>query len=757
MLPARTRAWGLAISAAISVAIGGTAGAAENNPVRKQPIATAAAAGGERVIVKFRASSSTGAKEKSTTAGTAALAQRHSLTLKQARQIGPNLHLMRFEHQSSGDSLDTTLERLRADAAVEYAEPDRRRYAHAIPNDPLYSAQWYLQKSSTTPSAIDATSAWDISTGRTGVIIADLDTGVLFDHPDLQRAAANGRLLTGYDFVTDTSIANDGDGRDADATDPGDWVTTAEVGTAFFEDCSVSDSSWHGTRVAGILGALTNNATGVAGVTWSNAILPVRVLGKCGGYDSDIIAAMLWAGGIHVDGVPDNPTPAKIENLSLGSTGTSCPRSYQDAVNQLAAVGVLVVASAGNEGGPVDVPANCAGVAGIAGLRHAGTKVGFSSLGPAIAVSAPGGNCVNVSGACLYSIDTTYNLGDTVATTNSYTNQLDANVGTSFSAPIVAGMAGLMASVNGNLNAAQLISRLKEGATKPFPVSSDPSIPQCHVPTGSNDLQAAECNCTTQTCGAGMANAKGAVDAALRPIAAVTLPTTVSAGQNVVLQASGSAAACGYTISSYAWTPVGNSTAIQGSNTATATVIAPTSDSYTVRLTVIDNNGRQDTADVVIGSNTVSSSAPVVAGANACASTSAGAVTVSPASATLQAGSGQQTFTATVTNTSATTVTWQVDGVTGGNATVGTISTAGLYTAPATMPSPATVTVTAIATANTTVSGSAQVTITPAPAPARKSSGGGGGFDIWSLLFLLLLLISSPGHRGRTKEGAFSI
>src|SRR5262249_20126029 len=153
-------------------------------------------------------------------------------------------------------------------------------------------------------------------------------------------------------------------------------------------------SSWHGTRVAGILGAITNNGVGVAGLTWSPQILPVRALGKCGGLDSDIIAGMLWAGGIAVSGAPNNPSPARIINMSLGGAG-GCLGSYRDAIGQLTALGVLVVASAGNEGGPVDTPANCPGVAGIAGLRQAGTKVGYSSLGPQIALGAPAGNCGN--------------------------------------------------------------------------------------------------------------------------------------------------------------------------------------------------------------------------------------------------------------------------------------------------------------------------------------------------------------------------
>ena len=145
-------------------------------------------------------------------------------------------------------------------------------------------------------------------------------------------------------------------------------------------------------------------------------------------------------------------------------------------INEVLALGVMVVVSAGNEGGPVDAPANCVGVAGVAGLRNVGTKVGFSSLGPEISLAAPAGNCINTSGACVYPIDTTSNAGTTTPTINGYTDQLNPSLGTSFSAPIVSGIAALMVSANSNLTAPQIIARLKEGA-RPFPVSSDTTSP----------------------------------------------------------------------------------------------------------------------------------------------------------------------------------------------------------------------------------------------------------------------------------------
>ena len=729
----------------LAVLVSHNIAAAEYNPARKQPAAANASV--ERVIVKLRdADPYTSVQAKSAGNAIAALARRNKLSLKQARPITSGMHVMQFEPETPNESATEILARLRADSAVEYVEPDQRRYPHATPNDPLYSGQWYLQNSSTTPGAIDAVGAWDVTTGNIGIVIADIDTGVLYRHPDLLRLAAGGRLLPGYDFISDTSVANDGDGRDSDPTDPGDWITVAESNSATFSGCSASDSSWHGTRVAGILGARTNNSSGVAGVTWSSSILPVRVLGKCGGFDSDILAAMLWAGGIRVEGVPDNPYPAKIENLSLGSLGTICPASYRDVVDQLTAAGVLVVASAGNEGGPVGIPARCAGVAAIAGLRHTGTKVGFSSLGTQIALGAPGGNCVNTGAGqpCLFSIDTASNLGATTASAHIYTDQFNINVGTSFSAPIVSGIAGLMVAVNGNLNSSQLIARLREGAT-PFPVSSDPTVPLCRVPTGANDLQTGECSCTTQTCGAGMADANRAVQAALRPIAAVTTPVSVTAGQSVALRGSGSAAACNNTIVSHAWTLVSGSASISGSNTDTATIVAPSSGSYTVRLTVTDDMGRQDTADVVVSSNAATTTAPATAGTNACPISNISAVTVSvsPENANIQAGASQA-FTATVGNSSDTTVSWRVNDIVGGDSTVGTISNAGLYTAPASVPSPVTVTITAVSSADASRSASAQVTISAASSNADVGSGGGGGgggsFGLSALIALAVFL-----------------
>ena len=768
----RAVVWVLLLAASVCIAASGFNG--EASPVLHHPHASAPTAV-HHIIVKLRSvNPATASSLKTNIAGPGAtgaedrvaafkaqveagqqrvnaLATRKGLTLKQSRPITSAMHAIQVEPVGD-ESIDATLQRLRADPDVEYAEVNQRRYAHHVaPNDTLYmSEQWYFQPvSATIPASIDAQTGWDITTGSANLVIADIDTGVLFDHPDLLTTTNGGRLISpGYCFISDSFVANNASCPGPDATDPGDWVTTADLGQS---ECSGqqtnSDSTWHGTQTAGLLGAISNNGIGITGLTWQTQILPLRALGKCGGQDSDIATAMLYAAGIPV--APNgtlitNPNPAKVINMSLGGTG-SCPSTYADVISQVTAKGVLIVASAGNESGPVDAPGNCPGVAAVAGLRQDGSKSGFSSLGPEVALSAPAGNCVNnppLTGAnpCVYPMTTTFNSGKTTEAINTYSDQVNnPSLGTSFSAPLVSGIGALMASVNANLNSCQLITRLKEGSVA-FPQASTTSTTACHVPADANDVQSF-CLCTLdgKTCGAGMANAPGALQAALRPIAAVTVPSSVSAGQSFALSASGSAAASNRSISSYSWTSVGTQAlTIQNASSASATITAPSCGLGTVRLTVTDSAGSSDTTDIVVSPASATSTAPTTAsGSNACSlTTPAVELDVCPATNSIQTGAGSQSFTATVANTTNTSVSsWEVNGIAGGNSTVGTITSAGIYTPPAKVPSPASVTITAVADADTAVSGSATVTITAPP-----KSGGGGSLDYWTLACGTLVL-----------------
>ena len=587
----------------------------------------------------------------------AALARRTGLAMAGSRQIAPSMHVLFLRKTLYGAGVNAMLEKLRADPAVQFADVDQRRYPHSLPDDPLFlptaaaSGQWYMQTPSAAAivldgivsmdlSATDAVSAWAITTGSSGTVIADIDTGVRFDHPDLLRAGFGGRLLPGYDFVGQDynrttgaalgtfAIANDGDGWDPDPSDPGDWISTTDQQNSLFPaaDCPVGNSSWHGTRVAGVLGALTNNATGIAAMTWAPYILPVRALGKCGGYDSDIIAAMQWAAGMTVtdpsgNPIPDNPYHADIINLSLGGTG-SCPSMYQSVLSTLATMDVLVVASAGNESGPVDAPGNCSGVLAVAGLRNVGTKVGYSSLGPEVGIAAPAGNCVTASAPpCLRSIDTTVNLGTTAPAGNGYTNMMDPpfNLGTSFSAPIVSGIAALMRAVNANLTPAQLIKRIESSASA-FPQPA--GLPQC--PATSAD-GSGECACVQGQCGAGMVNALSAVKAALNPIAVIT-----AGGGGTTFDAGGSVAACKLTVASYAWAATGG-VAIQSGGNGPQVTVASTGSAGTLTLTVTDSAGHVDTGTVSFSSaGTATVNTPSSAGTAATACVASMAVTPAP-------------------------------------------------------------------------------------------------------------------------------
>jgi len=673
----------------------------------------------QQILVKLRAAAASAAHrqalavEKKSTQAVATipdgtlkeLAGRSNLIFESSREITTGIHMLRVR-SGSGETIAATLARLRADPNVEFAEIDARRYPHAVPDDPLYQGQWYEQ--ALQPAGTDAVTAWDISTGRSDLVIAELDTGVRFDHPDLLAVSARGRLLSGYDFVTNAAVANDGDGRDVNPTDPGDWVSSADAQTTQFSGCTVSNSSWHGTRVAGILGALSNNTAGITGMTWGPKILPLRVLGKCGGVDSDILDAMRWAAGLHVTGVPDNTHPAKVINLSLGGQG-SCTRAEQTVINEVVAAGATIIVSAGNDGSTVDAPANCVGVAGIGGLNNTGTKAGFSNLGPTVALSAPGGNCPGSPGPCTYSLDTTTNSGTTTPGSNGYTDQLNPNLGTSFSAPIVSGIAALMSSVNPNLRPSELITRLKLGA-KPFPgAATGSNTPTCHVPASSHDVQSSECVCTTQTCGGGMANAPGALTEAQRPVVAISIPATITAGQNVSFSAAASGAACNRSVTTHAWSVTSPANyAIHGADTSTATIVAPTSGTVTLMVTVTDDAGHSDSGVVSVNATSATSTSPSVANTGTCIEPG---VSINPTSASVQAGGSTQVFSARVNSTSDTGVNWYVNDVLGGSATSGTVSAWGVYTPPASAPSPNLVIVKAAWASDTTQYATAQVTI----------------------------------------------
>lgn len=511
--------------------------------------------------------------------------------------------------RAQGLDSETLAARLRQHPDLEWAVVDRRRRASLVPNDPLFgvatrpsgpdAGQWYLRTpDATIRSAINAQAAWDRVTGLPSIVVAVLDTGVWSSHLDL-----NGRVLPGIDTIVDTDVANDGDGPDRDASDPGDWITAEENASDAFKDCGVAPSSWHGTMVSSIIGATANDGIGMAGTAFGTRILPVRVLGKCGGYDSNIIAGMLWAAGLQSVAGSANPHPARVLNMSLGGAG-NCEAAYADAVRRINAAGAVVVAAAGNSvGQAVGSPANCPGVIAVAGLRHAGSKVGFSDLGPEITIAAPGGNCINIDAGspCLYPIVAAANSGarGPQAGGSIWTDSFNISVGTSFATPIVAGTVALMLSKRPTLQPADVTAALRASA-RPFPTSgadngvTDPTpVPVCVAPGPSEQLQ---CYCTTSLCGAGMLDAAAAVAAVSGLVPGIgQSPAVLEAGAVITLSAGSTQVPAGRSIAQYAWTLVDGGGIVSGFNSATnaalATLTPTAAGAFVVRLTVTDDLG----------------------------------------------------------------------------------------------------------------------------------------------------------------------
>ena len=585
-----------------------------------------------RVIVKYREHSSMTQKQALTAAGKRLL-QAQTLADRIGMPLTPGIGLGERSQvvKASGISSAHLAARIAADPEVEYAVADEKKHIVAMPNDPFYATrpysafngatppaptaggplvgQWYLKppQAGGAPSSINAEQAWDVTTGSPSIVVAVLDTGLRFDHPDLQ----GGNVLPGYDTISLDSdgnfgTANDGNGRDADASDPGDFVSSADVqNNPTFARCDVEPrSSWHGTETLGLIGAQTDNVVGIAGVGRNVRVMPVRVLGKCGGYDSDILAGMRWAAGLAVQDIPANPTPARVINLSLGGP-QSCSQAYIDTVAAVNAVGTVVVASAGNSAGrAVSSPANCPGVIGVAGLRHIGSKVGFSDLGPQIGISAPAGNCVNLTGPCLYPIMSLSNAGATApAPGGTYTDAFNASIGTSFSAPLVAGTAALMLSVQPGLSPADVRARLQSSAA-PFPTSgSAAGTPVCSAPSSADQL---ECYCTTATCGAGMLDAHAAVLAAAgSTVTRITVATATPAPGQPVMFTAAPVAGPGRSIVSYQWTIVDAGTtgaviAAGGGTADSVTVNTAAPGSFTLRLAVTDDSGAVATTETAV-------------------------------------------------------------------------------------------------------------------------------------------------------------
>lgn len=388
------------------------------------------------LVVRFRSPDVQALSARNAPPPDALVAQLNSVAggeLSYQRAMSMGFHVFRFATPKPLSEAGAILERLRALPEIEQVTEDLRTSRDLTPNDVAFPTQWNMQSVYTYGGAANLPSAWTMTTGSASTVVAVIDTGITA-HPEFQS-----RILPGYDFISDPVNANDGNGRDSDASDPGDWTAKHECG--YGEPAYTS--SWHGTHVTGIIAAAGNNWSGMAGVNWRTRILPVRVLGKCGGSVSDIIDGMLWAVGLEVPGVPTNPNPAQVLNLSLGGWSPSgCTSAYEEALNRVRATGALVVAAAGNDDNESAyvVPAACEGVMTVGAIDHDGYRASYSnySVVNAVSVSAPGGDIsyYGTDGSGIYS---TVNSGTKGPVASSYAYYQ----GTSMAAPHVSGIAAL--------------------------------------------------------------------------------------------------------------------------------------------------------------------------------------------------------------------------------------------------------------------------------------------------------------------------
>ncbi|MFT4110541.1 S8 family serine peptidase [Propionicimonas sp.] len=419
-------------------------------------------------------------------------------------------------------------------AGVAAAEPSVTFHPTST-DDTYYNDLWNLRSGITY--GVDAEDAWSTTTGS-GAVVGVVDTGITA-HPDLtgsRSSITGGNVVAGYDFISDTSASGDGDGRDADPTDEGDYCTS-----------DGTDSSWHGTHVAGVIAAIRNNAEGVVGVAPGARVQPLRALGNCGGETADIIAAMRWGAGLTVSGISaTNPTPVDVLNLSLGGAGT-CSRAMQNAINDVVAAGVAVVVAAGNDGTSLatSTPANCKNVIRVTATSYSGTRASYSDYGTSgypATIAAPGGTGASQTDVRAW-IVSTWNDGTTTAGDPTYAGM----AGTSMAAPHVSATVALLKSLDNDLSPAQLTAILSDTAT---PLSS---------------------TCSSAKCGAGIVDAAAAVRAESAMLAGFTAKVSGTAKVGKVLSATlaplSSAASVGYQ-----WLRDGS--AISGATASTYTATA---------------------------------------------------------------------------------------------------------------------------------------------------------------------------------------
>jgi serine protease len=607
--------------------------ALSNSPAERQLKKTALPAAQpmiHQLIVKLR--NPTAAEKVSALGGTrmSALSKTAGVKLTAVRAMSGDASVVKLDAPMTLADAQAMAAQLAADPSVEYAEPDMPvKKFQVTPTDASFAGrQWTMQvpgttfqstinlqgggmKAFTNGGGANFQSAWPTTQGANTVRVAVIDTGVTLNHPDIAAAIVPN---SGYDFVSGNVaglpanfVANDGDGRDADPTDPGDWVTAAEKAmyAASCDDGVAGDttSSWHGTHMSGIVAAVwggTAAGTSTAGAAPNVRIVPVRGLGKCGGLTSDIVDAMRWSAGLTVPMTPANPNPAKVLNLSLGG-GAMCAMTTQTAVNEILAAGVVIVAATGNEGAAqVSSPASCTGVIAVTAHVINGENADYANIGPQVAVSAPGGGQGTMLAVPnLLVSDSAYFVWSTslfgATTPTSAVSATDARtgpaivgfIGTSPATPHVAATAALLFSLSPGLTPAAIRDLITNAqSVRPHP-------------TGGFCLSAQG----TGNCGAGLLDSGRAVTLhnTRRPTVNAGANQTVGGAAAVTLTGNGVGNSGNNTLT-YAWIQTsGTAVTLNNANAASATFTAPGTDgALGFTLTVTDGNGYRNSSTTTV-------------------------------------------------------------------------------------------------------------------------------------------------------------
>jgi len=672
---------GITATAAMIIAIATAAPAGSTGPFKTSAQAMLSSGGSpeeemvSQLIVKPRAQADAKLASALQAFDATGLSKTANVPMTVFRPMSGDGYVVKLDQPVTLSEARVIAERLmRNDSSVEFAEPDRIMYPTATtPTDPYYLLyQWhYFAPAGTNLGGANLPDAWDVTKGSASITVAVIDTGYR-QHADL------GSVLPGYDFISEPLISNDGGGRDSDAQDPGDWVAANYCSAG----SPASNSSWHGTHVAGTIAALMNNGIGGTGVAPNVRILPVRVLGKCGGYTSDIADGMRWAAGLAVPGVPVNPNPAHVLNMSLGGPG-ACSATYQSAVDNVVNAGKVIVAANGNTG-TINVyqPANCNGVFAVTAHAIDGDHASYAEVGPQTMISAPGGD----ASAGIFSL---FNTGTTIPVADAY----GIGSGTSMAAPHVAGVVALMMSVKSSLTPAQVKSYLQSSA-RPHPAGT---------------------YCTTLgigLCGSGLLDAAGALYAipAAPPTVVLSSPSQVVAPNTTVSLVGSATAEAPRNIKTYHWTQVTGAAVgvINNAGTASATFTSPATGTYSFMLTATDTTLRTGTATATVRVN----SPPVL---------------TAVAAKTVTAGDAL-TFTVGATDVDGDTPIFHSVSLPAG----ATLSAQGAFNWPGATPV-GSYTMTYYASdpdAANSAQGTVNITVAAPPAPSSGGGGGGGGCSI---------------------------